>query len=221
MDLSTLDTEGIARVPELLTPGECAETAALFDEDACFRSTVVMARHAFGEGSYRYFADPLPDLVQKLREELYPPLARVANDWAARLGEPGYPDTLAEMRSRCAAAGQTRPTPLLLRYGPGGHNRLHQDVYGDLTFPLQVSVLLDRPDVDFTGGESVFTEQVPRQQSRAIVERPRQGDALVFPVRYRPVQGARGVHRRQLRHGVSAVRAGRRHVLGIIFHDAP
>ncbi|SDH22329.1 2OG-Fe(II) oxygenase [Pseudonocardia oroxyli] len=221
MDLRTLDTEGIARIPALLTPGECAETAALFDDDDRFRSTVVMARHAFGEGSYRYFADPLPDLVQKLREELYPPLARVANDWAARLGEPGHPETLAELRAWCAQAGQTRPTPLLLRYGPGGHNRLHQDVYGDRTFPLQVSVLLDRPDVDFTGGESVFTEQVPRQQSRAIVERPGHGDALVFPVRYRPVRGARGVHRRQLRHGVSAVRSGRRHVLGIIFHDAP
>lgn len=225
LDRSTLDrqldTDGVALVPPLLDPGECAELAALFDDDAPFRSTVVMARHAFGEGVYRYFADPLPPLVQELRERCYPPLAAVANRWAELLGERTFPDRLDDLRAECAAAGQRRPTPLLLRYGPGGYNCLHQDVYGALTFPLQLLVMLDRPDEDFTGGESVFVEQRPRQQSRPVVLRPRQGEAVVFPVRHRPVPGARGPRRVQLRHGVSAVRSGRRHVLGVIFHDAP
>ena len=179
-----------------------------------------MARLSFGDGRYRYFADPLPPLVQDLRERFYPPLAAIANRWAERLGERPFPATLDGLLAACAKAGQHRPTPLLLRYGPGGYNCLHQDVYGDLTFPLQVLVMLSRPDVDFTGGESVFVEQRPRQQSRPVVVRPAHGEAVVFPVRHRPRHGARGWSRTQLRHGVSAVHTGERHVLGVIFHNA-
>jgi hypothetical protein len=215
-----LDRTGIAVTPPLLTPERCAELVALYDRDELFRSTIVMARHAFGEGSYRYFADPLPDPVRELREELYPPLARIANRWAARLGEPSLPERLAGLHERCAAAGQHRPTPLLLRYGPGGYNCLHQDVYGEVTFPLQVAFMLSVPDTDFTGGESVFVEQRPRQQSRPIVARPGPGQGLIFPVRHRPVPGARGFRRVAMRHGVSQVRSGSRHVLGVIFHNA-
>jgi hypothetical protein len=196
-----LDTDGVASTPPLLTPEQCADVIAMFDEDERFRSTVVMARHAFGEGSYRYFADPLPPLVQQLREQLYPPLAEIANTWAERLGERTFPTELDELLA-------------------GGYNCLHQDVYGELTFPLQFLVMLSRPDEDFTGGESVFVEQRPRQQSRPIVLRPRQGEAVVFPVHHRPRSGSRGFHRVQMRHGVSAVHSGSRHVLGIIFHNA-
>lgn len=217
---SRLDDEGVATTSPLLTPQECAEVVDMFDDDARFRSTIVMARHAFGEGSYRYFADPLPPVVARLRERLYPPLAAIANQWAQRLGERRFPDDLRGLLAECAALGQHRPTPLVLRYGPGGYNCLHQDVYGDLTFPLQFLIMLSRPDEDFTGGESVFVEQRPRQQSRAIVVRPRQGEAVIFPVRHRPRRGTRGDHRVQLRHGVSAVHSGSRHVLGIIFHNA-
>jgi hypothetical protein len=215
-----LDANGVAATPPLLSPEQCASVVAMFDEDERFRSTVVMARHAFGEGSYRYFADPLPPLVQTLREQLYPPLATIANNWAELLGERTFPTTLDDLLAECAALGQHRPTPLVLRYGPGGYNCLHQDVYGDLTFPLQFLVMLSRPDEDFTGGESVFVEQRPRQQSRPVVMRPRQGEAVIFPVRNRPKLGARGHHRVQMRHGVSAVHSGERHVLGIIFHNA-
>jgi hypothetical protein len=215
-----LDRTGIAVTPPLLTPERCAELVALYDRDELFRSTIVMARHAFGEGSYRYFADPLPDPVRELRESLYPPLARIANRWAGRLGEPEFPERLDDLHERCAAAGQHRPTPLLLRYGPGGYNCLHQDVYGEVTFPLQVAFMLSTPDADFTGGESVFVEQRSRQQSRPIVARPGVGQGLVFPVRHRPVPGARGFRRVAMRHGVSQVRSGSRHVLGVIFHYA-
>jgi hypothetical protein len=215
-----LDADGVATTPPLLSPQQCSSVVAMFDEDERFRSTVVMARHAFGEGSYRYFADPLPPLVQTLREQLFPPLAIIANRWAERLGERTFPTTLDDLLAECAALGQHRPTPLVLRYGPGGYNCLHQDVYGDLTFPLQFLVMLSRPDEDFTGGESVFVEQRPRQQSRPIVVRPRQGEAVIFPVRNRPKLGSRGYHRVQMRHGVSAVHSGDRHVLGIIFHNA-
>ncbi|OLL86409.1 MULTISPECIES: 2OG-Fe(II) oxygenase [unclassified Pseudonocardia] len=215
-----LDTEGVAATPRLIEPAQCDEITAMFDEHDRFRSTVQMARHSFGEGSYRYFTDPLPELVQTLRTELYPPLARIANDWARRLGEDTFPETLDGLLETCAAHGQTRPTPLVLRYGESGYNCLHQDVYGDLTFPLQFLVMLSRPDVDFTGGESVFVEQRPRQQSRPMVLRPGQGQAVIFPVRNRPRRGTRGDHRVQMRHGVSAVHSGNRHVLGIIFHNA-
>ncbi|WP_149184006.1 2OG-Fe(II) oxygenase [Streptomyces sp. TRM49041] len=215
-----LDEEGVALTPPLLTPGQCADLRALFDDPALFRSTVTMARHRFGEGLYRYFARPLPEVVQILRERLYPPLARIANTWAERLGEPGFPPDHEGLVAACAAAGQHRPTPLILRYERGGYNCLHQDVYGDLTFPLQVAIMLDRPDEDFTGGESVFVEQRPRAQSRPVVKRPVQGQGLVFTVNHRPVRSARGWSRVVLRHGVSAVHSGRRHALGVIFHDA-
>ncbi len=215
-----LDEQGFATTPPLLTPEQCEQVTAMFDEDERFRSTVVMARHAFGEGRYRYFADPLPSLVQALRTELYPPLARIANTWAERLGERAFPEDLDELLDECARLGQHKPTPLVLRYGPTGYNCLHQDVYGELTFPLQFLIMLSRPDVDFTGGESVFVEQRPRQQSRPMVSRPRQGQAVIFPVRHRPRLGTRGYHRVQLRHGVSEVHTGERNVLGIIFHNA-
>jgi hypothetical protein len=215
-----LDDDGVARTPALLSAEQCAEVVAMVDEDERFRSTVVMARHAFGEGTYRYFADPLPALVQELREQLYPPLAAIANRWAELLGERTFPDRLDDLLDECADLGQKRPTPLVLRYGPGGYNCLHQDVYGELTFPLQFLVMLNRPDADFTGGESVFVEQRPRQQSRPVVVRPGLGEAVVFPVRHRPRRGSRGYHRVAMRHGVSAVHSGSRHVLGIIFHNA-
>lgn len=215
-----LDESGFAMTPPLLAPYQCTEVRDMFDDDQRFRSTVVMARHAFGEGSYRYFADPLPPLVQGLRTALYPPIARIANRWADRLGERHYPEDLDGLLEKCAGLGQHKPTPLVLRYGPGGYNCLHQDVYGDLTFPLQLLIMLSTPDQDFTGGESVFVEQRPRQQSRPMVARPGLGQAVVFPVRHRPRLGARGYHRVQLRHGVSAVHTGDRHVLGVIFHNA-
>ncbi|MFH9953892.1 2OG-Fe(II) oxygenase [Streptomyces roseolus] len=216
-----LDSEGVAVTPPLLSPGDCEEVRALFDRDEVFRSTVDMGRHRFGSGRYRYFAAPLPPVVTALRRRLYPPLARIANQWAERLDRPRFPPTHAELTAACAAAGQLRPTPLLLRYGPDDYNCLHQDVYGELTFPLQVAIMLDRPDVDFTGGESVFVEQRPRAQSRPLVKRPGQGQALIFAVHDRPVRSARGWSRVMLRHGVSAVHDGERHVLGVIFHDAP
>lgn len=215
-----LDTEGIATTPPLLSAAQCEQMIDLFDRDEVFRSTVVMARHAFGEGSYRYFADPLPPLVQTLRTAMYPHLARIANRWAELLGERTFPAEHDELVAECAAAGQRKPTPLVLRYGPSGYNCLHQDVYGDLTFPLQVLFMLNTPDKDFTGGESVFVEQRPRQQSRPVVARPGLGEAVIFPVRHRPKRGARGYHRVQMRHGVSAVHSGDRHVLGVIFHNA-
>lgn len=220
MDPDRLDAEGVAVTGPILDAEQCAELIAMFDDDARFRSTVHMARHAFGEGSYRYFADPLPPLVQSLRERVYPHLARVANGWAELLGERTFPDTLTGLVDECAAAGQHEPTPLLLRYGPTGFNCLHQDVYGDLVFPLQLLVMLGRPDTDFTGGESVFVEQRPRMQSRPVVLRPQQGRAVVFPVRHRPRKGSRGYHRVQVRHGVSEVHTGERNVLGVIFHNA-
>lgn len=216
-----LDAAGRAVVPGLLTPSECDAVAALYDDDARFRSRVVMARHGYGRGEYRYFAYPLPDPVEALRTALYPHLAPVANRWQAAMGRPAdFPADHAAYRARCHAAGQSRPTPLLLRYGPGDYNCLHQDVYGAESFPLQVALLLSAPGADFTGGEFVLTEQRPRRQSRADVVPLGQGDAVIFAVRYRPVQGSRGAYRVNLRHGVSEVRSGRRHTLGLIFHDA-
>ncbi|WP_294090604.1 2OG-Fe(II) oxygenase [Sphingomonas sp.] len=220
---AALDERGWARLPALLSAEECAATAALYatPDPALFRSEVVMARHGFGRGVYRYFAYPLPPLVGALRTGLYAALAPVANQWQARLGEAvRFPAAHADYLARCHAAGQQRPTPLLLRYGPGDYNCLHQDVYGAELFPLQVAVLLSAPGRDFEGGEFVLTEQRPRLQSRASVVPLAQGDAVVFAVRTRPVRGSRGDYRTQLRHGVSEVRRGSRHTLGIIFHDA-
>ncbi|MBR0663913.1 2OG-Fe(II) oxygenase [Roseomonas hellenica] len=216
-----LDGQGCAVLDALLTPEECRDIAALYPEEAHFRSHVVMARHGFGRGEYRYFRYPLPKLLGGLRAALYPRLAIVANDWNQRMGiGQRYPETHAAFIEQCHAAGQTRPTPLLLQYGPGDYNCLHQDLYGELAFPLQVAILLSEPGRDFTGGEFVLTEQRPRMQSRAEVVPLRQGDAVAFAVHNRPVQGTKGSYRVNLRHGVSRLRSGRRHTLGIIFHDA-
>jgi len=205
----------------LLTPAECASLAALYAREEGFRSRVVMARHGFGRGEYKYFADPLPPLVSALRGALYPRLVPVADAWAATLGEERrYPPALDAFRAECHAAGQTRPTPLLLRYGEGDYNCLHQDLYGEHVFPLQVVMLLSQPGRDFDGGEFVLTEQRPRMQSRPLVLPLRQGDAAVFAVHHRPVQGTRGVYRVNLRHGVSRIRRGTRTTAGLIFHDA-
>ncbi|WP_029936790.1 2OG-Fe(II) oxygenase [Sphingomonas sp. UNC305MFCol5.2] len=216
-----LDTNGWAVLPRLLDPTACDRLAALYDAPEHFRSHVIMARHGFGRGEYRYFAYPLPDPVQDLRTRLYPPLAGIANRWHARMGlERRFPAAHADWLAECHAAGQTRPTPLLLRYGPGDYNCLHQDLYGDHVFPLQVAALLSEPGRDFAGGEFVLTEQRPRMQSRAAVVPLTQGDTVVFAVNQRPVRGSRGDYRVTMRHGVSAVHIGKRHTLGIIFHDA-
>ena len=221
MDLADLDRHGAARLPALLSPDQCAQMIALWDRADAFRKEVVMARHGYGSGRYRYFAYPLPDPVAALREMLYPPLAQVANRWAGALGEDSiFPARHADFLARCALAGQDKPTPLLLRYEAGDWNALHQDVYGPAIFPLQAAILLSRPGEDFTGGAFTLTEQRPRMQSRPEVVPLEQGDAVIFPVRHRPVAGARGPHRVQMRHGVSRVLSGVRHVLGIIFHDA-
>ncbi|KYF93325.1 proline hydroxylase [Sorangium cellulosum] len=216
-----LDAHGCAVIEGLLTGAECGDLAALYARDELFRSRVVMARHGFGRGEYKYFARPLPALVDSLRTRLYPRLAPVANRWSAAMGlDVRYPEELAGFVERCHAAGQVQPTPLLLQYGEGDYNCLHQDLYGELVFPLQVAILLSEPERDFTGGELVMTEQRPRMQSRPMVVPLRQGDAAVFAVRHRPVQGTRGVYRVNMRHGVSRVRSGHRHTVGIIFHDA-
>lgn len=219
--LDELDAEGYAVVPRLLAPAECDDLAGLYVHEASFRSRVVMARHGFGRGEYQYFAYPLPPLVAELRRDLYPRLVPLANRWSAAMGlEVEYPPEHARFVERCHAAGQVRPTPLLLAYGEGDYNCLHQDLYGEHVFPLQVAILLSEPGRDFTGGEFVMTEQRPRMQSRPMVLPLRQGDAAVFGVHRRPVQGTRGTYRVSLRHGVSRVRSGRRYTLGVIFHDA-
>ena len=216
-----LDREGCAVLDKLLTPEECRVFAALYPEDRHFRSTVHMARHGFGKGEYRYFRYPLPDRLAELRATLYARLAPIANRWNQRMGiDRLYPADHADYLAQCHEAGQLRPTPLLLRYGPGDYNCLHQDLYGELVFPLQVAILLDEPGRDFTGGEFVLTEQRPRMQSRAEVVPLRQGDAVAFAVHHRPVSGSRGTYRVTLRHGVSRLRSGQRHTLGVIFHDA-
>ncbi|MBB6424875.1 hypothetical protein HDC35_000572 [Sphingopyxis sp. JAI128] len=218
---AALDREGWAVLPHLLSGGECDALAALYAEEAGFRSHVHMARHGFGRGEYRYFAYPLPPLVAALRGALYPRLAPVANRWHERMGMAGrFPPDHAEFLARCHGAGQRRPTPLLLQYGPGDYNCLHQDLYGEHVFPVQAAVLLSTPGADFTGGEFVLTEQRPRMQSRAVVVRLAKGDAVLFAVSARPVRGGRGDYRVAMRHGVSEVRSGRRHTLGVIFHDA-
>ena len=216
-----LDASGHAVVEALLTPSECEGVAALYDEPRRFRSRVVMARHGFGRGEYQYFAYPLPDPIEQLRTALYPRLVAVANRWHAAMGiATRFPATHVDFLDRCHAAGQVRPTPLMLRYGAGDYNCLHQDLYGEHVFPLQVAVLLSAPGRDFGGGEFVLTEQRPRMQSRADVVPLAQGDAVIFAVNHRPVAGSRGTYRVNLRHGVSRVRSGQRHTLGIIFHDA-
>ena len=216
-----LDAYGCAVLPGLLTPTACRDLAALYGEEEGFRSRVIMARDGFGKGEYRYFSYPLLGAVQALRETLYPQLVGVANRWNETMGiAVRYPLQLKDFLARCHAAGQVRPTPLLLQYGPGDYNCLHQDLYGEHVFLLQVAVLLSAPGTDFTGGEFVLTEQRPRMQSRAEVVPLKQGDAVVFAVHHRPVQGTRGPYRVTLRHGVSRLRSGTRHTLGVIFHDA-
>jgi len=218
---SDLDATGTARVPRLLSVGECAAVVASYARASLFRSRIVMARHGFGRGEYQYFAYPLPELVQQLRSGLYAPLARIANRWHEALQLPTrFPSEHAEFLERCHGAGQTRPTPLLLRYVAGDFNCLHQDLYGEQVFPLQLTLLLSEPRIDFYGGEFVVTEQKARAQSRVEVVPLERGDALIFASRYRPGQGARGVHRLNMRHGVSQLRDGERYTLGIVFHDA-
>lgn len=216
-----LDAQGSSVIAGLVGPAECAALTGLYEQDQRFRSRVVMGRHGFGRGEYKYFSYPLPDIVAGLRGALYARLAPVANRWNAAMGlETRYPARHEEYIARCHAAGQLRPTPLLLRYGVDDYNCLHQDLYGEQVFPLQVAILLSQPGRDFSGGEFVLTEQRPRMQSRPEVVPLRQGDAVVFAVHHRPVQGTRGVYRVNLRHGVSRLRSGQRHTLGIIFHDA-
>jgi len=216
-----LDETGWALLPGLLAEADCDRIAALYDREDTFRSRVVMARHGFGRGEYRYFSYPLPGRIEKLRTVLYPHLATIANDWQVKSGNTArFPDAHADYIARCHKAGQTRPTPLLLRYGPGDYNCLHQDLYGEEVFPLQVAILLSEPGTDFTGGEFVLTEQRPRMQSRVMVVPLGKGDGVCFAVNNRPVKGTRGTYQVKMRHGVSRLHTGRRFTLGIIFHDA-
>jgi len=219
--VADLDTDGRAVWTAALSPEECRALAATYAAEGAFRSRIVMARHGFGQGEYKYFAYPLPELVGALRTALYPRLSGLANQWNEALGiRVRYPEAHAAFLDRCHRAGQTQPTPLLLRYGPGDYNCLHQDVYGEHVFPFQLTILLSAPGDDFTGGEFVLTEQRPRRQSRVDVVPLGQGDGVIFPVRERPVAGRRGAYRASLRHGVSRLRSGERYTLGIIFHDA-
>jgi uncharacterized protein len=216
-----LDAQGCAVLKGLLSPEQCRALSALYPDDTQFRSRVVMGRHGFGRGEYKYFSYPLPDVIAEMRPVLYARLVDVANRWNEAMGIAiRYPDRHDAFLKRCHAAGQTRPTPLLLQYGPDDYNCLHQDLYGEHVFPLQVAILLSEPGRDFAGGEFVLTEQRPRMQSRPEVVPLRQGDAVAFAVHVRPVQGTRGFYRVNLRHGVSRIRSGHRHTMGVIFHDA-
>lgn len=218
---TALDGAGWAALPKLLGDAECDALAASYDTPSLFRSHIQMARHGFGRGEYRYFSYPLPPLVAALRTLLYPRLALIANRWHDRMGMPTrFPSDHADFLARCHASGQSRPTPLLLRYGPGDYNCLHQDLYGEHVFPVQAAVLLSAPGADFTGGEFVLTEQRPRMQSRAAVVPLTKGDAVIFAANTRPLGGSRGDYRVAMRHGVSEVRSGQRHTLGLILHDA-
>jgi uncharacterized protein len=216
-----LDAQGSAVLKHLISQEQCRAVAALYSQDRLFRSRVVMSRHGFGRGEYKYFNYPLPDVLGELRSTIYPHLAPIANRWNAAIGmDTRYPEKHSEFLDRCHAAGQIKPTPLLLQYAKDDYNCLHQDLYGEHVFPLQVAILLSEPGEDFDGGEFVMTEQRPRMQSRAEVVPLRRGDGVVFAVHHRPVIGTRGVYRVNLRHGVSRIRSGRRHTVGIIFHDA-
>lgn len=216
-----LDNQGYAVIDRLLSPQLSRSLVGLYDNDLLFRNRVVMARQGFGSGEYRYFRYPLPDVIAELRHALYSPLVGVANRWQCAMGlEPHFPASHADFTARCHQAGQCKPTPLILRYGQNDYNCLHQDLYGDWVFPLQVVILLSEPNVDFTGGEFILTEQRPRMQSRAEVVPLEQGDAGIFAVQRRPQQGSRGYYRVNMRHGVSRIRTGQRYTLGIIFHDA-
>jgi hypothetical protein len=218
---ASLDERGYATTAALLTTEQCRSLAALYDRKEAFRSRVVMQRHGFGSGEYKYLCYPLPDIVEALRQAIYPQLAPIANRWRERLREEGrFPPALAAYLKECHAAGQERPTPLILKYEAGDYNCLHQDLYGDLVFPLQLTVLLSAPEDDFTGGEFLLVEQRPRAQSKGEVVPLREGEAVIFPVHHRPVEGTRGPYRVTMRHGVSRIRSGRRFTLGIIFHDA-
>jgi hypothetical protein len=216
-----LDAHGCAMVEGLLTPEDCDALAGLYPEDSLFRSRVVMGQHGFGRGEYKYFSYPLPEIIAGLRTAIYPRLAPIANRWNVAMGfDVRYPEKLPDFIARCHEAGQLKSTPLLLRYEADDYDCLHQDLYGEQVFPLQVAILLSEPGRDFTGGEFVLTEQRPHMQSRPEVVPLRQGDAVIFAVHCRPVQGTRGIYRVNLRHGFSRVRSGRRHTVGIIFHDA-
>jgi hypothetical protein len=218
---SELDEHGCALTGSLLSAETCAQLVESYEDDARFRSKIVMARHGFGQGEYKYFSAPLPQTVAALRARFYPPLAELANRWNDRLGIASrFPDNLDAFLARCHKAGQARPTPLLLKYGPGDYNCLHQDLYGEHVFPLQLAILLSEPGRDFTGGEFVLTEQRPRRQSRVEVVPLNRGEGVIFPVHHRPVAGTRGTYRVTMRHGVSRLRSGHRMTLGIIFHDA-
>lgn len=215
-----LNETGVALTPPLLTAAQCTALVDAFGDEGLYRSTVVMQRYDFGRGTYKYYADPLPPLVRTLRESLYPPMAWMANQWARLLGERTFPAAHADLVAECAAAGQVRPTPLILHYGVGDYSCLHQDIYGEVVFPLQIAIMLNQPGADFTGGENVFVEQRPRSQSKAIVVKPELGQAMIFPVRHRPYRGANGYRRHAMRHGTNAVESGTRNVLGVIFHNA-
>lgn len=216
-----LDQDGCAVIRSLLSPAACEAISGLYAQSEPFRSQVIMARHGFGRGEYKYFQYPLPDLVARLRTALYPRLAPIANRWHEQMGLPGrFPESHDAFLERCHAAGQVRPTPLLLQYGPQDYNCLHQDLYGEHVFPLQVAILLSQPGEEFTGGEFVLTEQRPRMQSRPQVVNLKKGDGLIFAVNQRPVKGVRGYYRVTMRHGVSRLHSGKRHTLGVIFHDA-
>jgi len=216
-----LSSHGCAVIEKLLLPDECRQISGLFRQEGRFRSHIHMARHGFGKGEYRYFKYPLPDLIGSIRTALYPHLAGIANEWNERMSiDQRYPEHHADFLKQCHDAGQARPTPLLLQYVPDDFNCLHQDIYGDLAFPLQVAILLSEPEIDFSGGEFVLTEQRPRMQSRVEVVPLRQGDAVAFAVHHRPVKGTKGTYRVNLRHGVSRIRSGMRHTVGIIFHDS-
>jgi|SRR5581483_3621224 len=217
---NSLASEGYAVTPALLTASECSELISLYSQDSHFRSRIVMSRFGFGRGEYKYFKNPLPKIVSELREGAYPKLASIANTWAAHISGPSFPESYAEFLKDCHAAGQKKPTPLLLRYQTGDFNCLHQDLYGEIAFPFQMTVFLSQPGEDYSGGEFVLVEQRPRMQSRAAVITPRRGEAVIFHTRHRAVKGSRGFYKTNLRHGVSAVRHGLRFTLGIIFHDA-